>query len=63
MEKLVFKKIVNKAFLLSMIPFMRGYAHIVNNKESYEKLTQVMHGYTTGCVGNYKYESSNICAI
>lgn len=47
----IFSHIQNKkAFLLSMIPFMRGYAHIVNNKVSYEKLTQVMHGYTTGCV-------------
>lgn len=47
----IFSHIQNKkAFLLSMIPFMRGYAHIVNNKESYEKLTQVMHGYTTGSV-------------
>jgi len=32
-------------FLLSMIPFMRGYAHILGNQDAYEKLTSVMHGY------------------
>lgn len=36
-----------KAYLLSMIPFMRGYAHIINNTECYETLTHVMHGYET----------------
>lgn len=32
-------------YLISMIPFMRGYANIVNKKDIYEELTQVMHGY------------------
>lgn len=32
-------------FLISMIPFMRGYANIINNKPLTDKLTQVMHGY------------------
>ncbi len=32
-------------FLIAMIPFMRGYANIINNKELYDGLTQVMHGY------------------
>jgi len=32
-------------FLLAMIPFMRGYAHIVDNSTEYESLTFVMHGY------------------
>ena len=32
-------------FLVSIIPFMRGYANIINNTEWYDKLTQVMHGY------------------
>lgn len=36
-----------KAYLLSMIPFMRGYARIINDKDSWEKLTNVMHGYKT----------------
>ena len=35
-------------FLISMIPFIRGYANIVNRKDIYEDLTQVMHGYKTG---------------
>lgn len=34
-------------FLISMIPFMRGYANIICNKELFDKLTQVMHGYKT----------------
>jgi ABC-type lipoprotein export system ATPase subunit len=34
-------------FLISMIPFMRGYANIINNKTLTERLTQLMHGYKT----------------
>lgn len=37
-----------RLFLISMIPFMRGYAHISNNNDSdhtYEKLSKIMHGY------------------
>jgi len=34
-------------FLISMIPFMRGYANIINNTDAYHKLTQLMHGYKT----------------
>ena len=34
-------------FLISMIPFMRGYANIINRTDEYEKLTQLMHGYMT----------------
>ena len=34
-------------FLISMIPFMRGYANIIDDQELKEKLTQVMHGYKT----------------
>ena len=36
-----------QAYLLSMIPFMRGYAHIIDDKETFNKLTAVMHGYKT----------------
>lgn len=32
-------------FLISMVPFMRGYANIINNEVLTEKLTQLMHGY------------------
>jgi hypothetical protein len=32
-------------FLISMIPFMRGYANIINNKMLTDRLTQLMHGY------------------
>lgn len=47
----IFPKIKNvKLFLVSMIPFMRGYATIVNNIEAKEELTQVMHGYKTSTV-------------
>lgn len=34
-------------FLISMIPFMRGYANIICNRALFESLTQVMHGYKT----------------
>lgn len=37
-------------YLISMIPFMRGYANIVNKREIFENLTQVMHGYKTDSV-------------
>lgn len=37
-------------FLISMVPFMRGYANIIDNKEAVEKLTQLMHGYMTSPV-------------
>ncbi|PNR94231.1 hypothetical protein HWHPT5561_02080 [Petrotoga sp. HWH.PT.55.6.1] len=32
-------------FLISMVPFMRGYANIINKETLTEKLTQLMHGY------------------
>jgi len=35
-----------KSFLISTIPFMRGYAQIINDKEARDKLTSVMHGYS-----------------
>lgn len=34
-------------FLISMIPFMRGYANIICNEELFNELTEVMHGYKT----------------
>lgn len=34
-------------FLCSMVPFLRGYAHITGNKDAYEQLTKLMHGYMT----------------
>lgn len=34
-------------FLFSMIPFMRGYANIIGDSDSYVKLSKVMHGYET----------------
>lgn len=37
-------------FLISMIPFMRGYSTIINNKTIKDDLTQLMHGYKTGIV-------------
>ena len=37
----------SELFLISMIPFMRGYANIICNRTLFESLTQVMHGYKT----------------
>lgn len=45
------RKVKNfELYLISMIPFMRGYANIANNRDVFEKLTQVMHGYKTDSV-------------
>lgn len=42
----IFNSIIDvNIFLISMIPFMRGYATIINNKDIVNQLTQVMHGY------------------
>ncbi|MCL1875332.1 MAG: AAA family ATPase [Synergistaceae bacterium] len=44
----IFEHIKNiELFLISMVPFMRGYANITNNVNAYGKLTQLMHGYKT----------------
>ncbi len=37
-------------FLMSMIPFMRGYANIVGKSDVYKQLCKVMHGYETDYV-------------
>lgn len=37
-------------FLISLIPFMRGYSTIINNNDIKENLTQLMHGYKTNTV-------------
>lgn len=37
-------------FLISLIPFMRGYSTIINDITIKEKLTQLMHGYKTNTV-------------
>jgi hypothetical protein len=34
-----------RLFLISMIPFMRGYANIIGNSHKYKSLSKVMHGY------------------
>lgn len=35
-----------RLFLMSMIPFLRGYLHIMNDtNDTYRKLSKVMHGY------------------
>jgi ABC-type lipoprotein export system ATPase subunit len=41
-------EIVNERnFLISIVPFMRGYCQIVADNESKNKLTKLMHGYET----------------
>jgi hypothetical protein len=47
----IFPSITNqKLFLVSMIPFMRGYASITHKKKWFNKLTSVMHGSMTETV-------------
>lgn len=36
-----------KAFVISLVPYMRGYCQIINDQESKQNLTSVMHGYKT----------------
>lgn len=47
----IWQYVKNKeVFLISMIPFMRGYANIIGNSNVYKKLCKVMHGYETDYV-------------
>lgn len=39
-----------KLFLISLVPFMRGYANIIGDSISYKKLCKLMHGYEKGSV-------------
>lgn len=58
LEKLLFsfredipKKVLKpELFLIAMIPFMRGYANIMNKSILFNSLTNVMHGYKTETV-------------
>lgn len=44
----VFREILEeKTFLISTIPFMRGFSMLINNIEIKNKLTNLMHGYKT----------------
>ena len=36
-----------KLFIISLIPFMRGYANIIGNSTVYKQLSKLMHGYET----------------
>lgn len=36
-----------QAFVISLVPYMRGYCQITNDQVSKQKLTSVMHGYKT----------------
>lgn len=45
-RKDIFNEILDeKLFLISMIPFMRGYAQLIDDGKAKEKLTFLMHGY------------------
>lgn len=44
----ILQEICNKElFLMATIPFMRGYAQMIGDKNSKDKLTLLMHGYTS----------------
>lgn len=54
----------SELYLISMIPFMRGYSGIIGKEEDYEKLTSLMHGYKTekvDIVSIYKSLFGNDC--
>lgn len=62
-----------RLFLMSMIPFMRGYIHIMKDPDDiYGKLSKLMHGYETGSLNithvyeklfDYKFESEEIISV
>ena len=37
-----------KLFMISVVPFMRGYANIIGDSIAYKKLSKLMHGYEKG---------------
>jgi len=39
-----------KLFLISLIPFMRGYAQFIGDRTVKNELTKIMHGYSTDAV-------------
>jgi len=52
-------EIVNERnFLISIVPFMRGYCQIVADNDSKTKLTKLMHGYETETVNVSEIYSS-----
>ncbi len=54
----------SELYLISMIPFMRGYSGIIGKEEDYGKLTSLMHGYKTekvDIVSIYKSLFGNDC--
>ena len=45
----IYSEIKNeKLFIISLIPFMRGYANIIGDSISYKNLCKLMHGYEKG---------------
>ena len=36
-----------RLFMMSVIPFMRGFSQVIGDRESRDRLTKVMHGYET----------------
>lgn len=62
-----------RQFLMSMIPFLRGYAHItLDEKDDFGALSGIMHGYGTYCLDiipiyerlfGYKFERQEIVSV
>ncbi len=62
-----------KQFLMSMIPFMRGYVHIsLDLDDDYGSLSDIMHGYSSGSVNvsaiykklfGYDFDSEEIVSV
>lgn len=65
----IYNEIKNeKLFIISLVPFMRGYANIVGDSISYKKLCKLMHGYEKGavCISQtynkvFKNKNNKIC--
>lgn len=57
-KKIKYEIVDEKNFLVSLIPFLRGYANILGNKRKYKLLSKVMHGYE-----NSKINLTNIYKV
>jgi len=50
-----------KLFLISLIPFMRGYANLIGDNATYRHLSKVMHGYEYSRINITKIYNKLFC--
>lgn len=50
-----------KSFVISVVPFLRGYCQIINDMENKNKLTKIMHGYNQDRINISEIYNSVFC--